>query len=101
MPAETVHADMAAIRALGDALTAHAADLGAAVAILRSMPSPAAALGPVGERFVSALAEAVSRHSDAIADLSARTGAGATRAGHTAAGYDAAGRRAAQLLPQV
>lgn len=101
MPADTLGADMAAIRALGDALDAHAADLAAVADALRSMPSPEAALGPIGERFAAVFADSVSAHSDAVATLSARTGAGAVSAGNTATGYDAAGQRAAQLLPRV
>ncbi|MDF3337306.1 hypothetical protein P3H80_07735 [Mycolicibacterium septicum] len=101
MPAENLRADMAAIRTLGDALNAHAADLSAVAAALRSIPSPGAALGPIGDRFAAAFADAVGAHSDAVAALGACTGAGAVCAGNTAAGYDAAGQRAAQLLPQV
>ncbi|MGV0813153.1 hypothetical protein ABQF34_14425 [Mycolicibacterium boenickei] len=101
MPADTLRADLAAIRALGDALAAHAADLDAVAAALRSMPSPAAALGPVGERFVAAFTAAVGDHSDAVAALGARAGAGVVSASATSADYDAAGQRAAQLLPRV
>lgn len=101
MPAETLRADMVAIRTLGHALDAHAADLTAVAASVRSMPSAGADLGPIGERFATAFAEAVSAHSDAVAALAAHTGAGAVTAGNTAAGYVAAGQRAAQLLPQV
>lgn len=101
MPADTLRADLAAIRALGDALAAHAADLDSVAAILRSMPSPAAALGPVGERFVAAFTAAVARHSDAVAALGARTGAGVVSASVTSAEYEAAGQRAAHSLPQV
>ncbi|MUL81126.1 hypothetical protein FZI95_04995 [Mycobacterium sp. CBMA247] len=96
-----MRADMAAIRALGDALCTHAAELDAVAAALRSMPSPAAALGPIGDRFVTAFTEAVSRHSDAVAVLGVRTGSGAGGAGDTATLYEAAGQRAAQLLPRV
>ncbi|KHO27161.1 hypothetical protein QQ44_06525 [Mycolicibacterium setense] len=101
MPADTLRADMAAIRALGDALGAHAADLRAVAAALRSMPSPAAALLPIGQRFATAFTEAVNAHSDAVASLGARTGGGAVSAENSAAGYDAAGQRAAALLPPV
>lgn len=99
MPAETLRADLVAIRALGDALNTHAADLSAVAAALRSIESPA--LGPIGERFATAFAAAVGTHSDAVAALCARAAAGAASAGTTAAGYDAGGERAAQLLPQV
>ncbi|PEG62825.1 hypothetical protein H5U98_22355 [Mycolicibacterium boenickei] len=94
-----MRADLAAIRALGDALNAHSADLDAVAATLRSIPAPA--LGPIGERFAAAFAQAVSAHSDAVAALGIRTGAGAVNARNTAADYYSAGQRAAQLLPRV
>lgn len=99
MPADTLRADMTAIRALGDALYAHAADLDAVAAALRSIPAPA--LGPIGDRFAAAFAEAVSAHRDAVAALGACTGAGAVSARCTAADYDSAGQRAATLLPRM
>lgn len=101
MTADPLRADMAAIHALGGAFDAHAADLDAVAATLRSMPSPGGALGPIGERFLTALAAAVSAHIDAVAALGARAGAGAVSAGVTAAGFSAVGQRAAALLPRV
>ena len=101
MTADPLHADMTGIHALGDAFDAHAADLSTVAATLRSMPSPAGALGPIGERFVAAFAASVSTHIDAVAALSARADAGAVSAGATASGYDTAGQRAAGLLPRV
>lgn len=101
MPADILRADLAAIRALGDALATHAADLDTVAAALRSMPSPAETLGPVAQRFVTAFTDAVARHCDAVSALSARTGAGVVSAERTAAGYESAGRRAAAMLPQV
>ncbi|MDH6196871.1 hypothetical protein M2272_003524 [Mycobacterium frederiksbergense] len=106
MPADTLrshtlHADTDSIGALGDALATHAADLTAVAAALRSVPSPAAALGPIGARFLVAFTEAVAGHSEAVAALGARTGVGAVGAGDTVARYDMAGQRAAQLLPRV
>ncbi|WP_243858469.1 hypothetical protein [Mycobacterium sp. DL440] len=101
MTADTLRADTAAIDALGGAFHAHAAELSAVAATLRSLPSPGGALGPIGERFVAAFNASVRAHIDAVAALSARAGAGAVSAGVTAAGYDAAGQRAAALLPRV
>lgn len=101
MTADTLRADSAAIDTLGRAFDAHAADLNAVAANLRSMPSPGVALGPIGERFVTAFTESVSTHCGAVAALGARIGAGAVSAGVTAAGYDVAGQRAARLLPRV
>ena len=52
-------ADTDAIRALGAANSAHAADLAAIAATLSSLPGGDAGsmLGPVGARFLAALAE--------------------------------------------
>ncbi|OMC32687.1 hypothetical protein A5740_12630 [Mycobacterium sp. GA-1841] len=96
-----MRADMAAIRALGTALATHAADLNAVAAALRSMPSPADALGPVAERFVTAFTEAVTEHSAAVAALGIHTDSGALHAEGTVEVFHAAGQRAAKLLPQV
>ncbi|MEV0670769.1 hypothetical protein [Mycobacterium sp. NPDC050441] len=101
MTADPLRADMAAIDALGGAFDAHAAELSAVAATLRSMPSPRGALGPVGERFVAAFTASVSTHIDAVAALSDRASAGAVSAGVTAAGYHTAGQQAAALLPRV
>lgn len=101
MPADTLRADLAAIRALGTALAAHAADLNTVAAALRSMPSPADALGPVAERFVIAFTEAVTEHSAAVAALGTHTASGALHAEGTVNVFHAAGERAAELLPQV
>lgn len=72
MTADSLRADLPGIHALGGAFDAHAADLSAVAATLRSMPSPAGALGPIGERFVAAFAASVSAHIDAVAALSTR-----------------------------
>jgi hypothetical protein len=94
-------ADPALIRALGGAYATHAADLSAAAALLRTVDTPASALGPVGADFLTAFRTAVADHWAAIAALGEDTRtAGATAAG-TAACFDAVGHRAADLLPQV
>jgi hypothetical protein len=95
-----VLADIAAIRALAAAHSGHAADLEAVAATLRSAmgPSCAAAFGPIGARFLAALAEAVARESAAVAQLGARM----TVADHTAAAaavaYDGADGRAGRSI---
>lgn len=94
-------ADTAIIRALGGAYTTHAADLAAVAATLRSAPPPAACLGPVGDRFLTAFTEAVIDHSNAVAALGERAQAAGATAGHNAASFAAAGHRAARLLPRV
>jgi hypothetical protein len=105
MPADTVLADTflantGAISALGGAYTAQAADLAAISSALRSLPSPTA-LGPIGERFLAALTDAVNDISAAVATLSDDVASAGATAGHTATSYDLAGTRAAHLLPQV
>jgi len=62
-------ADTDAIRALGSANSTHAADLAAVAATLSAVPVTAT-LGPVGARFVSALAEAAADGARAVVALS-------------------------------
>jgi hypothetical protein len=64
--------DTDAIRALGAACTAQAADLSDAAAALKSLPHPdlTAAFGPVGAAFLSALADAAVAEARAIIALS-------------------------------
>jgi cell wall-associated NlpC family hydrolase len=71
-------ADTDPIRAFGAANSAQAADLGAVAAALSSMPGHAAGamLGPVGTRFLAALADAVVQGPCAVATLSDRMEAG-------------------------
>ena len=99
MAAEPLHADTTALHALGDAFDAHAAALDALAATLRATPSPASALGPVGDRFVAAFTEAVARHAAEVTALGVR--AGRTAAHRNAERYDTAGAQAAELLPEV
>ena len=87
--------------ALGDAYRTHAADLAAAAAALRSIPSPAAELGTVGDRFVAAFIDALAFQSRTAAALSESAHAAGATAGGSAAAFDAAGQRAAHLLPRV
>jgi hypothetical protein len=89
-------ADTDAIRAFGAANTAQAADLAAVAAALSSMPDTAASsmLGPVGARFVEALADAATDASRAVAALGDSLSTASTTAHASASGYDAADRRA-------
>jgi exonuclease VII small subunit len=97
-----VLADITVIRALGAAHSRQAADLAAVAATLRSAtpPSCAEAFGPVGARFVAALAEAVARESHAVAQLGERVAVAGTpptpRPPHMAAASTAPGRRSPQ-----
>ncbi|AMD54372.1 hypothetical protein ATO49_08395 [Mycolicibacterium fortuitum subsp. fortuitum DSM 46621 = ATCC 6841 = JCM 6387] len=70
-------------------------------AALRSVPSSESALGPIGERFMTALHAAVGTHIDAVTAASVRVGAGAVNAGANASSYDVAGQQAAARLPRV
>lgn len=67
-------ADTDAIRALGAAQSAHADDLTAIAAALSAMPGIAAGatLGPIGTRFLSALADATTDASRAVLALADR-----------------------------
>ncbi|WP_006244283.1 hypothetical protein [Mycolicibacterium tusciae] len=64
-------ADTDAIRALGSAHSIHADDLADIATTLSSLPITAAgwSLGPVGTRFLSALADAAADGSRAVATL--------------------------------
>jgi hypothetical protein len=83
-------ADTDAIRAYGAANSAQAADLAAVAAVLSSMPGPAAGpmLGPVGTRFLAALADAVAQRSRAVATLSDRMESGNLTAYASAGAYE-------------
>jgi hypothetical protein len=83
-------ADTDAIRAFGAANSTQAADLAAVAAALSSMPGTAAGslLGPVGIRFLQALADATTDASRAVAALSDRLAAGNLTAHASAAAYD-------------
>jgi hypothetical protein len=84
-----------AIRAFGADHSAQADDLAAVVADLASMPGPGAAsmLGPVGARFLAALADATTDASRAVSALSDRLEAGHRTARASAAAYDDADYR--------
>jgi hypothetical protein len=83
-------ADTDAIRAFGAASSAQAADLAAVAATLSSMPGPAAGsmLGPVGSRFLAALADAAVEGARAVATLSDSMEAGHLTAYVSAAAYE-------------
>jgi hypothetical protein len=83
-------ADTDAIRAYGAANSAQAADLAAVAAALSSMPDPAACamLGPVGARFVAALANATTEASRAATALGDRLAAGHVTAFASATAYE-------------
>jgi hypothetical protein len=79
-------ADTDAIRAFGTANSAQATDLGSVASALSSMPSADAneTFGPVGSRFLSALADAATQAAKAVAALSDRLDA-ADRTAHASA----------------
>jgi hypothetical protein len=86
-------ADTDAIRALGAANSAHALDLATVATALSSMPNGADAVGPVGARFVSALADATAEASRAVTALADRLAAGCRSAHASASAYDNADER--------
>ena len=83
-------ADTDAIRALGSAHRVHADDLVDIHATFSSLPIAAAgsSLGPVGARFLSALAEAAADGSRAVAALSEHLWTSNARAYAVASAYD-------------
>jgi nicotinamide mononucleotide (NMN) deamidase PncC len=96
-------ADTDAIRALGAANSTQADDLAAIAAALSSMPGPDAAslLGPVGTRFLAALADATTEVSRAVAMLGERLAAGCRTAHASAAAYEKADEQTGALVATV
>jgi excreted virulence factor EspC (type VII ESX diderm) len=88
-------ADTDAIRVFGAANSVQAADLAAVAAALSSMPRAgvSAALGPVGARFLAALAEATADAGRAAAALGERLEAGHVTARASASAYENADER--------
>jgi hypothetical protein len=95
-------ADTDAIRAFGAANSAQAADLAAVAATLASMPGPAAAaLGPVGARFLVALADATTEASRTVSALADRLATGFVTAYASAAAYENADHHTGALVSRV
>jgi len=96
-------ADTDAIRAFGAANSAQAADLAAVAAALSSMPDPAASsmLGPVGTRFLTALADATGDASHAVASLGERVAAGCDTAQASAGAYEEADAHGGRLIAEA
>ena len=96
-------ADTDAIRTLGSANSAHAADLANVAATLSSLPVAAGAsmFGPVGARFLTALAEAAADGSRAVAALSDRLSASGTTAHAAALAYDDADHGAGTRITEA
>ncbi|MBE1547554.1 hypothetical protein GGC64_001562 [Mycobacterium sp. OAS707] len=86
-------ADTDAVRALGAANSAHAADLAKVATTMSSIPAATATLGPVGARFVAALAEATADAARAVTALADRLEAGGHTASASAAAYENADER--------
>jgi hypothetical protein len=86
-------ADTDAIRALGAANSAHAADLETVATTLSSMPHAADTLGPVGARFVSVLAEATADAAREVSAVADRLAAGGRTAHASAGAYENADER--------
>lgn len=96
-------ADTDAVRTFGTASSAQAADLAAAAAALSSVPGPAAGsmLGPVGARFLAALADATTETSHAVAALGNRVSAGCDTAHASAGAYEEADANGGRLIVGV
>ncbi len=96
-------ADTDAIRAFGAASLTQAADLAAVAAALSSMPGPAASsmLGPVGTRFLTALADAATDASLAVAALGDKVAAGCDTARASAGAYEAADAQGGRLIAEA
>ena len=96
-------ADTDAIRTFGTASSAQAADLAAAAVTLSSVPGPATGsmLGPVGTRFLAALADATTDASCAVAALGDRVSAGCDTAHASAGAYEEADTHGGRLIAGV
>jgi hypothetical protein len=92
--------DTNAIRTLGIDCSAHADDLSTTADALKCVPGPdaAAALGPVGARFLAALADATGAHARAIAALGENVASAHPISGALADVYADADRRGNSLL---
>ncbi|MDT5015004.1 MAG: hypothetical protein QOD39_1164, partial [Mycobacterium sp.] len=93
-------ADTEAIRALGTANAALADDLANVARILSSMPADSA-LGPVGDRFMSALAGAAVDGSRAVSTLGESLAASGSTAHTAAAAYDQADHGVRSRIAEV
>jgi hypothetical protein len=93
-------ADTDAIRDLGSATSTQAADLAAVALTLSSLPDPtlASTFGPVGARFLAALADATAREAQAVTALSDSVAAACPTAFATATAYGDADHRVGNAL---
>jgi hypothetical protein len=96
-------ADTDAIQTFGAANSAQAADLAAVAAALSSLPGAAAGsmLGPVGARFLAALADATTEASRAVTALGERLEAGHRTAHASAMAYENADEHTGTLVSRV
>lgn len=89
-----MHADTDAVRALAAMSSTHADELAAIASKLSAVPMSAAAFGPVGERFIAKLADAVAHEARTVASLRDDASATGDTAYRTALAYDDADDRA-------
>jgi hypothetical protein len=95
-------ADTDAIRAFGAANSAQAADLAALATALTSFPADSASsMGPIGARFLAALADAATDASLAVAGLRDRVEAGHLTARASAAAYENADHRLGNAISEI
>jgi hypothetical protein len=92
--------DTNAIRTLGTDCSARADDLSSVAAALKSVPGPGAvaAFGPVGAKFLAALADVAATEARAIAALSDDLDSAHSISGVVADSYADADKRGSQLL---
>ena len=93
-------ADTEAIRNFGAASSAQAADLAAVASALSSMPG-VDAFGPVGARFLAALADAATETSRAVTALADRLATGGLTAHTSAAAYENTDAHTGALVSRV
>lgn len=95
-----MHVDTNAVRALGTHCSNQADDLSTAAAAMKSLPGPdtAAVYGPVGDRFLATLADAIAVESRAIAALGEDLASARSRTGVVADAYADADQRGSRLL---
>lgn len=96
-----MHADTDAIRALAAANFAHADELAALASKLAAAPIAETAFGPVGQRFIAVLTEAVAHEARRVAALRDRAWASGDAAHRTALAYDEADERAGSRVSGV
>ncbi|MBX7455954.1 ESX-1 secretion-associated protein [Mycolicibacterium sp. 3033] len=98
MPAGALSVDTQAVRKYGRAADAHATALHTAAAQLTAAADGSSAYGPIGARFLAALARAAGDDATALAALGVSLASARTAAHTSALTYDAADADAATRI---